>query len=76
MGRLEEMGKTIALVVFVVLLLVWAVWDQFAHWITMVHGDCNGHWFMITCSRCGYTETKLDLHDLPKHCPKCSRRMR
>lgn len=70
------MTKTIVLCVFVVLLFVWAVWDQFAKWIVVVCGDCREHWFLTTCSRCGHTEKRASLENLPKRCPHCSRRMR
>lgn len=70
------MTKTIVLCVFVVLLFVWAVWDQFAHWECILFGDCRDHWFGVSCSRCGHTENVHDIKKLPDRCPKCGRRMR
>lgn len=70
------MIKAIVLIAFVVLLAAWVIWDRFAHWECTLFGDCNDHWFGVSCSRCGYTENVRDIKKLPDRCPKCGRRMR
>ena len=76
MGRLKEMGKTIALVVFVVLLLVWAVWDQFSKWIVTV--DAQSNEVLYVCSRCKEMHIQFPGQEpwvTPNKCPRCERRM-
>ena len=70
------MIKAIIAITFIALIIIWIVWDNKASWECTLFGDCNDHWFGVSCSRCGYTKDVKDIMKLPDTCPKCGRKMR